>query len=110
MQPTLPKRHKAVVVTGTGKLAVQDDMPVPVLAPGEVLVRVVAVAINPVDAKMLDFSPTVGSVAGDVRLPPITTLCAYCLFSANFHPESPIRGSDFVTRNSQAQLWHWDRM
>lgn len=68
MQPTLPKRHKAVVVTEHGKLTVQDDRPLPTLESGEVMVKVVAAAINPVDAKMLDFSPAVGSVAGDVRM------------------------------------------
>jgi NADPH:quinone reductase-like Zn-dependent oxidoreductase len=69
MQTTLPKRHKAVVVTEQGKLTVQDDRPIPTLESGEVLVKVVATAINPVDAKMLDYSPAVGSVAGDVRMP-----------------------------------------
>ena len=110
MQPTLPKRHKAVVVTGTGKLAVQDDRPVPVLAPGEVLVKVVAVAINPVDAKMLDFSPTVGSVAGDVCLPALPFLFTYCLIPASFTRWSARRGSHCMARNSQARLWHWGRM
>ncbi|EHK99495.1 putative protein TOXD [Glarea lozoyensis 74030] len=54
----------ALVVAGPGQLALHHDAPLPHLAPDMALVRTVAVAINPVDAKMLDYSPAVGAIHG----------------------------------------------
>lgn len=60
----LPRRQNALVVAGPGKLSLHQDAPLPHLAPDMALVRTVAVAINPVDAKMLDYSPAVGAIHG----------------------------------------------
>lgn len=61
---TLPRQRTALIVQGPGKLTVQHDVPVPALAADQVLVKTAAVAINPVDAKMLDFSPASGAIPG----------------------------------------------
>ncbi|KAJ5260994.1 hypothetical protein N7478_011589 [Penicillium angulare] len=62
--PNLPYQQTAIVVEEAGKLRVRHD--VPVLSPGplEAVVKTAAVAINPVDAKMLDYSPVPGAVHG----------------------------------------------
>lgn len=49
---TLPQRMRAVLMTGHGgfdKLAYRDDVPVPQLLPGEVLIRVGAAGVNNTD-------------------------------------------------------------
>lgn len=60
----LPQRQDALVVAGPGQLSLRQDAPLPHMAPDMALVRTVAVAINPVDAKMLDYSPAVGAIHG----------------------------------------------
>ena len=47
-----------------GQLSLHQDGPLAHVAPDMALVRTVAVAINPVDAKMLDYSPAVGAIHG----------------------------------------------
>ena len=54
----------AVVCQGPGKYALALDSPLPTLTPTTVVVRVVAVSIQPHDWKMAEFSPTPGAVAG----------------------------------------------
>lgn len=61
---TLPQQQTALVAQGPGKLAIQHDAPVPALAPDMAIVKTAAVAINPSDAKMLDFSCAVGAIHG----------------------------------------------
>ncbi|KFY16430.1 hypothetical protein V492_01339 [Pseudogymnoascus sp. VKM F-4246] len=60
----LPQRQTALVVAGPGQLSLHQDAPLPHMAPDMALIRTVAVAINPVDAKMLDYSPAVGAIHG----------------------------------------------
>ncbi|KAF5857796.1 hypothetical protein ETB97_005248 [Aspergillus alliaceus] len=60
----IPRRQNALVVAGPGQLSLHQDGPLPHVAPDMALVRTVAVAINPVDAKMLDYSPEVGAIHG----------------------------------------------
>ncbi|KAI0469849.1 GroES-like protein [Xylariaceae sp. FL0804] len=64
VSPSLPARQTAVVAQGPGKLAVRHDAPVPPVAPDMALVKTAAVAINPADAKMLDFSAAPGAIHG----------------------------------------------
>lgn len=54
----MPNTMKALVLVTADKTAVVKDMPVPVPAANEILVKVVAVAINPVDAAWV-YSPVV---------------------------------------------------
>lgn len=61
---SIPQTQTALVVQGPGKLAVLDDVAVPALESDMVLVKTAAVAINPADAKMLDFSAVPGAVHG----------------------------------------------
>ncbi|KAG8156277.1 hypothetical protein KVR01_013856 [Diaporthe batatas] len=62
--PALPTKQTAIVATGPGALAISNDQPVPKLGPKMVIVRTVAVALNPADAKMVDYSPTPGAING----------------------------------------------
>ncbi|KAL4733343.1 GroES-like protein [Aspergillus similis] len=61
---SLRQRQTAVVAQGPGKLAIRHDVTMPALAPDMVIVKTVAVAINPADAKMLDYSAAVGATHG----------------------------------------------
>ncbi|KAL8668771.1 MAG: hypothetical protein Q9224_007777 [Gallowayella concinna] len=61
---SIPSQQSAIVATGPGKLAIIHDAPVPALAPDMVLVKTTAVAINPADAKFLDYSPSPGAIHG----------------------------------------------
>ncbi len=56
----IPATHTAILQQGGGKLAVVHDAPVPKLLPGWLLVRNVAVALNPCDFKMAARFPTSG--------------------------------------------------
>ena len=62
--PVLPKFQTAIVAEGPGKLAIKHDVPVPQVERGMALVHTVAVAINPADAKMLDYSAAPGAIHG----------------------------------------------
>ncbi|MCJ1286794.1 hypothetical protein MMC26_006140 [Xylographa opegraphella] len=61
---SLPKRQTAITALGPGELAIQHDAPVAHLQSSMAMVRTAAVALNPVDAKMLDYSGTGGPIAG----------------------------------------------
>lgn len=65
---SLPKKQTAIVAQGPGKLAIQHDASVPALSPDMAIVKTAAVAINPVDAKMLDYSAAPGAIHGYVRV------------------------------------------
>lgn len=57
------KQQSAIRITGHGTAAVVD-VPVPEVRPDQMLVRVVAVAHNPSDWMILDWSPNVGATEG----------------------------------------------
>ena len=61
---SLPRQQTAIVAQGPGQLSVQQNAPLPALAPDMVMVKTAAVAINPVDVKALDYSPAPGSIMG----------------------------------------------
>ncbi|KAH7032559.1 chaperonin 10-like protein [Microdochium trichocladiopsis] len=60
----LPTTQTAIVAQGPGELAIQHDVPMPTLTPDMAIVKTAAVAINPADAKMLDYSAAVGAIIG----------------------------------------------
>ncbi|KAF3769435.1 GroES-like protein [Cryphonectria parasitica EP155] len=62
--PVVPTSQTAIVAEGAGKISIRHDAPVAALSPGTAMVRTAAVAINPVDAKMLDYSPVPGAIHG----------------------------------------------
>lgn len=64
IESPLPGQQMALVAQEAGIMTIKRDVPLPKLAPDMVLVKTAAVAINPADAKMLDFSPVPGSVQG----------------------------------------------
>lgn len=61
---SMPRAQKALCVNAECKYEVDHGRAVAALTPSSVIVRAVAVAINPADAKMLDFSAAVGSIGG----------------------------------------------
>lgn len=61
---SLPKHQTAIVAQGPGQLAIKRDAPMPALAPDMAIVKTEAVAINPADAKMLDYSAAPGAIHG----------------------------------------------
>lgn len=62
--PSLPQHQTAVVAQGPGQLAIKHDVPIPTLTRDMAIVKTAAVAINPADAKMLDYSPSPGAIHG----------------------------------------------
>ncbi|KAK8059060.1 GroES-like protein [Apiospora saccharicola] len=64
MTSTLPQTQTAIVATGPGQLDIKYDVPMPQLQPDMAMVKTAAVAINPADAKMLDYSAAAGAIIG----------------------------------------------
>lgn len=64
MYSDIPTHQKALKVTGPGKVSLSHTAPVPPVTSSDVLVRVIAVALNPVDWKSVDLSPTPGASWG----------------------------------------------
>jgi len=60
----VPTRQTAIIVKGSGQLAIEHDIPVPPMSDAGAIIKIAAVAINPADAKMLDFSPAIGAIHG----------------------------------------------
>jgi aspyridone synthetase trans-acting enoyl reductase len=58
------KTHNAVVDVGTGQYRFINDAAMPQVEPDTILCKVAAVALNPTDWKMIDFSVIPGSVGG----------------------------------------------
>ncbi|OBT42043.1 hypothetical protein VE00_07449 [Pseudogymnoascus sp. WSF 3629] len=61
---SLPHHQTVIVARGPGKLAIQQNALMPVLAPDMAIVKTAAVAINPADPKMLDYSAAPGVIHG----------------------------------------------
>lgn len=61
---SLPQSHTVVAAESRGKLKIVTNAPVPELEPDMVLVKTAAVAINPHDAKTLDYSVVPGAILG----------------------------------------------
>ncbi|PNY28307.1 Enoyl reductase LovC [Tolypocladium capitatum] len=60
----LPRTQRALKVRGPSEVQLHEACPLPAFEDDEILVRVRCVAINPVDAKVLDMAPPVGATAG----------------------------------------------
>lgn len=60
----VPETHSALKICGSNDLAVASDAPLPNIEASDVLVRVMAVSINPVDGKAADMSPQPGATSG----------------------------------------------
>ena len=61
---SLPESQKAVVIQGPGKAELVSDRPLPQLRDGYILVKTVAVAINPTDWKHIDYRADAGALVG----------------------------------------------
>jgi NADPH:quinone reductase-like Zn-dependent oxidoreductase len=62
----LPATQTALLVQSSGEYALSTSTPLPPISPTTVLIRTAAVALNPADAKMVDFSgcTSVGCIGG----------------------------------------------
>ncbi|PKY04099.1 GroES-like protein [Aspergillus campestris IBT 28561] len=89
---SLPQRQTAVVAQGPGKLAIRHDVPMPVLASDTVIVKTAAVAINPADAKMLDYSAAAGAIHGYDFAGTVVALGANALASGSFKVGDKVAG------------------
>ncbi|KAM0449435.1 hypothetical protein ACHAO4_007453 [Trichoderma viride] len=63
MSATVPQNRWAVIATAVGTVSVQS-VPVPTPGPKELIVRTIAVGLNPTDWKSLDRIPAVGAIIG----------------------------------------------
>ncbi|KAI4160857.1 MAG: hypothetical protein LQ342_005382 [Letrouitia transgressa] len=59
-----PTTQKAVKIRGPGRIELTNSSGIPQPRDDEVLVRIVCVAVNPVDGKSADLSPTPGATVG----------------------------------------------
>lgn len=57
--------QRALVALEKGRYSLVDNAAIPILKPGTMLCRVRAVALNPADWKMVDFSASPGAVGGN---------------------------------------------
>ncbi|KAK1959954.1 zinc-binding dehydrogenase [Colletotrichum sublineola] len=64
MLSPLPRQQRAVVEDAAGRPVIVADAPVPELRPDSILVKTVAVAINPCDYKLGALSPSRGAIIG----------------------------------------------
>lgn len=60
----IPKTQSAIIANEAGMLEVSHDVPLPEIEPDMVLVKTVAVAINPVDVKLTGPMAHPGAIAG----------------------------------------------
>lgn len=61
---SIPETQKTLKIKGPGQIDLVSFSAIPQLAADEVLVRIVCVAINPVDGKSADLSPASGATSG----------------------------------------------
>jgi aspyridone synthetase trans-acting enoyl reductase len=61
---TIPETQKALKIKGPGEIGITTSSPIPHVEANEVLVQVVCVAVNPVDGKSTDLSPSLGATIG----------------------------------------------
>jgi hypothetical protein len=75
---SLPKVQRAILANDKLTYEIRDDAPMPELAAGRVLIKTVAVGLNPVDTKMIGPFVTAGASYG-VRclrhFPPNLRMC-----------------------------------
>jgi NADPH:quinone reductase-like Zn-dependent oxidoreductase len=62
--PNQPPKQTVILEGDDLRLRIDDDAPLPVLRPDEVLVRTMAVALNPCDYKMHERFPSPGAIDG----------------------------------------------
>jgi NADPH:quinone reductase-like Zn-dependent oxidoreductase len=64
MSPEIPTSHTAIIQHEGGTTKITTGLPLPVMAPGQVLVKTAAVALNPCDFKMPQRFQSPGTYAG----------------------------------------------
>ncbi|KAL8704421.1 MAG: hypothetical protein Q9201_002412 [Fulgogasparrea decipioides] len=63
--PSIPETHTALVQHEGGKLKVTPNLPIPKIEPHQILVKTVAVALNPCDYKLPEEFPAPGTYDGN---------------------------------------------
>ena len=90
---SLPQHHTIVVAKARGTLMIQPKAPVPALDPDMVLVKTAAVAINPHDAKTLEYSPIPGAIVGSDFAGTVVALGADALAAGQFTVGDRVAGT-----------------
>ncbi|KAI0479858.1 GroES-like protein [Xylaria cf. heliscus] len=60
----MSSKQTAIIANASGDLFVSNDVAIPPVGPDELLIKTAAVAVNPVDAKMVGTMAVPGSIAG----------------------------------------------
>lgn len=84
---SLPKVQRAILANDKLTYEIRDDAPMPELAAGRVLIKTVAVGLNPVDTKMIGPFVTAGASYGVRCLRHLARTCA--LVNINNRPTAP---------------------
>lgn len=90
---SLPQHHIVVAAEARGKLMIRPETPVPGLDADMVLVKTAAVAINPHDAKTLEYSFVPGAVAGGDFAGTVVALGADALAAGRFAIGNRVAGT-----------------
>lgn len=90
---SLPQHHTIVAAKARGTLEIQPKAPVPPLEPDMVLVKTAAVAINPHDAKTLEYSPIPGAIVGSDFAGTVVALGADAQASGRFAVGDRVAGT-----------------
>lgn len=61
---TIPQHQTAIIASPSGDFEVSDSVEVPKLESGEILIKTSAVALNPVDTKLIGSFVTPGCIFG----------------------------------------------
>lgn len=101
---SLPKQQTAITAKGRGILAIKHDAPIPRLLPDMAIVRTAAVALNPVDAKMLDFSTTTELIAGNDFAGTVVALGEDALKSSHLQVGDRVAGMVYGLNKSRPDI------
>ncbi|KAJ5642146.1 alcohol dehydrogenase [Penicillium lividum] len=111
---TIPETQTAIIAGPAGEFMVSNDVKVPALLPGEIIIKTAAVALNPVDTKLIgdfvtpgvmfgfDCAGTVLAVADDVTLFKVGD--RVCGSASGMNKKKPLCGSFAEYVKLQANL------
>ena len=99
----IPETHTAIIHHEGGALEVTPDLPVPKLAPHQMLVRTAAVALNPCDFKMPLRFPTAGLYDGCDYAGVIVAMGTEVAIKGQFHVGDRVFGAVQGSNQSDPQ-------
>ena len=89
----LPRHHTAIVQHEGGKLRITSNLPLPVLEPHQILVKTIAVALNPCDYKLPVEFPTPGTYDGNDFAGTVVACGATITANDSFRPNDRVFGA-----------------